>query len=175
MSEGVLAAAAVAAIVALMYPPVARWAWAAAAIAVAAWAALESGLLGGAPLVAGVVVATAVERGDAPAAPGFSDMLARLAVLGGAILASVLMTVRVLVVDLVDGVQVLILLAVGSAAILYLLVHGGPVEEARAARLALVVAAAGWVAAGHPAAVVGLTAGGLLIVFALAPRRLASR
>ena len=172
MNETVLVVAAAATAAALVYPPLARWAWAAAAFAVAAWMALESGLLAGLPLILGVVVATAMERADAPVVPGFNNMIARLAVLGGALLVSILVAVRVLVLDLVDGAQAFTLLALGAAALLYVLVHGGPVEESRASRLAIVVGAAGWIAAGHPGVVVPLATSGILVLLAVTPRRL---
>ena len=172
MNEGVLAVGGAATVAALLYAPAARWAWALAAIAVGAWATLVSGPSTGAPLIIGVVAATVLERGDAPAIPGFNNMVARIAAAIGAVAAALLIAVRVLLLDLVDSVEAFGMIAIGLAAALYMLTHGGAVEEARAARLALVVAAAAWVAAGHPSAAVSLTAGGLLVLLALAPRGL---
>ncbi|MGI8610647.1 MAG: hypothetical protein ACR2MY_15725 [Candidatus Dormibacteria bacterium] len=169
--EWVLGLAAAATAGALLYPPAARLAWAGAAIAVAGWAVTQS-VPAGVVLVASVAAATFFERGEAPAAPGFNSTMARLAALGGAAAASLVVTVRVLLVDLVDGAQTLTLVAVGLAAVFYLLVHAGFVEESRAARLALVVAASGWVAGNHPGIVVPLGAAALMILMAVAPRRL---
>jgi len=172
LPEALLAAAAVATIVALLYPPLARWAWPAAAAAMAVWAALASGISAGMPLFLGVVLATALDRGDAPARSAFNNVVARIAALAGAVLAALLVTSRVLLVDLVNGFQPFTLMAIGLAALFYMLAHGGPVEESRAARLALVTVAAGWAAAGHPGITVPLAVAALLLVMALVPRRM---
>ena len=172
LPDALLAAAAVATIAALLYPPLARWAWPAAAAAVGVWAAIASGISAGAPLLLGVALATALDRGDAPARSAFNTVVARIAALAGAVLAALLVTVRVLFIDLVSGFQPFTLMAIGLAAVLYMLAHSGPVEESRAARLALVTAGAGWAAAGHPGFTVPVAVAALLTIMALVPRGL---
>ena len=170
LADAVLGAAALAAIAALLYPPLARWTWPAATAAVAGWAALQSGVSAAAPLVLGVVLATALERGDAPARPGFNNIVARIATLAGAVIVALLVTVRVLVVDISNAVQPFAVMAIGLSAVFYMLTHGGPIEESRAARLALVTAAAGWAVAGHPGITVPLAVAAMVVVMALLPR-----
>lgn len=172
MSDAGLAAAAVATVVALVYAPVARWAWGAAAICLALWTALAVGLAEGAVLGLGAAAALAVESPLAPRVSGFNNLVGRLATLAAAVVASLVILVRVFLLDAVDSHQVLVLFAIGLAAVLYLLVRDGPAEESRAARVALLAAAAGWGAAGHAGLAVPLASAALIVVMALAPRRL---
>jgi hypothetical protein len=167
--------AASATIASLAYPPLARVEWGVAAAAIAAWALASVGAAGGV-LLAGVVVATVVERGGRPRTAGFNNLVARVGAAVGAAALAGLIGVRVFLVDVQESRQVLIVLAVGIAAILYILARDGAVEESRAGRLALVAAAAGWLVAGSTgtsSVAVAVGAAGLAVAMALAPRAMA--
>ena len=165
-----LALAALAMVAALVFPASARWAWGAAAMLTAAWIAAGSGLAAGVTLLVTVLLATALEPPLRPAAHGFEDLVARLAAVVIGIAGAVLVVVRVLQSDLSTGLAEFLLVLMALAVAVHLMGRHERAEQARAVRLGIALATAGWVAGNHPGLAVPLTAGMLMLLTVLVAR-----
>ena len=166
-----LGLATAATVAALLFPAVARWAWMTAALLTAAWATVVAGVPGGLPMVVGVAAATVLEPAVRPATTGFNDLVARLGavVIGSAV--AVLVVIRVLQADVGGDLPVFLLVLMGVATAAYLLAQQAPAEQARAVRLAIVLALAGWAATGHLGFLPGVGAAVLVVGAAITARR----
>jgi hypothetical protein len=97
-------------------------------------------------------------------------MLARLVAVVAGVVGALVLAVRLLFTEPAQNPRLLILSAMVIAAVVHLLAHESPVEDSRAARLAVVVAAAAWAMGGHPGAAPALAAAAVLLAMAVAPR-----
>ena len=165
-----LALAAVALGWALLSPVAARWAWALAALLVAA-STLAGGTIAGLPVVVAVVAATVLEPAPAPPPRDFNILVGRLSALLIGVAGAVLLVIRVLQSDLTANFAVFLMALMAISAGVYMVLEGGRAEQSRAARLAVVLAAAAWAAGGHPGLAVPLTAALLLVLTSLAASR----
>jgi hypothetical protein len=136
-----------------------RWSWAASGLLAAAWLAVTQSAGLGMVLATGIMAAEAVAGPGLPIEPEFSRLTRHLALAAAALLAAVVVLVRLARVDAAQAPYLFPVLATGLVA---LIAHFAGTEQAethRAARLLLVTAAVGWTVAtvgGEPAVVVAV-------------------
>ena len=133
----------------------------AAALLLSAWLAVTQAVELGAVLATGTVAAMAVEGPELGIEPEFSRLTRHLALTVAALVAAVVVLVRLAHVDATQAPFVFPVLATGLLALVALFAAGEQVEINRAARLLLVTAAVGWTVAtmgSEPAAAVAVAA-----------------
>jgi hypothetical protein len=142
---GWLALLAVAA--AVIWPRLSRWCWAAAALLGCAWLAVTQS----APLALALAVATllgvAAEGAGETIVPEFNRLTRCLGLLVGALLATVVVLVRLAHVDAMQAPVVFPVVAIAVISLVILFAALDPAEMYRAARLLLLMAAVGWTVA----------------------------
>jgi hypothetical protein len=144
-------------ITAVISPRLSRWCWAAAALLACAWLAVTQSAPLAIALAAGTLAAVTAEGGGEVTKPEFNRLTRHLALVLGALAATVVVLVRL---GHVDPLQAPVVFPVVAIAVISLVVMFAAVEAAeihRSARLLLLMAAVGWTVAttgSQPAAVV---------------------
>jgi hypothetical protein len=165
-----LVLAAIAVVGSLVYPAVDRWGWAAGAALVGLWVALAADAAVGGILLVAVLAGGLIDNRGEAVPTDFNSIVWRLAALALALLGALVLVVRLLALDAGHNPEVVLLSAIGIAALLQMTARPGPAAEARAARTALVAATAAWAVTGHPSAVAAAAIAVVLVVLALAGR-----
>ncbi|MFN2465645.1 MAG: hypothetical protein ABR598_05200 [Candidatus Dormibacteria bacterium] len=176
MSNAVLAPlliAVAATVTGVLVPARSRWSWALAAGGVSLAVVADAGILPAAALLTGVAVATAAEGQSARLVLDFNGILGRLAALALGVFTALVVLVRFSSLDVGANLHVLCLLTLGLVAGLFVMVRPGPAAEARAARLVVAVAAAGWALTGHRGVAAAAAASLAMVVLAVVARPLA--
>jgi hypothetical protein len=139
--------ALLATIAAVLRPRVSRWAWGAAALLFSAWLALMAPPGIGAALAAGGLLAILLEGENELAKPDFTSVTRRLSLMLAGCAAAVVLMVRVAEVGSGEAPYVFPALAAATVALIVVTTAAEAAEIHRAARLLLVLAAAGWTVA----------------------------
>jgi Ni/Fe-hydrogenase subunit HybB-like protein len=136
-----------------------RWSWAGAGLMASVWLAVTQSAGLGVVLAAGILAAEVVEGPGTTIEPEFSRLTRHLALVLAALIAAVVVLVRLARVDAAEAPYVFPVLATGVVALVALFAGTERAEIHRAARVLLVTAAVGWSVAtqgSEPAAVVAL-------------------
>jgi hypothetical protein len=164
-------AALITLVLAVIWPRRARWCWAGAALTVCAWLAVTQSAPLALALAAGTVLALVAEGPGEIVPPEFNRLTRHLGLLVGALVATVVVLVRLAHVDPLQAPIVFPVVAVAVISLVVLFAATEPAETHRAARMLLLMAAAGWTVAttgGQPMPV--LLAAAVLPLLAMAGR-----
>lgn len=149
--------ALVALVPAVISPRLSRWCWAAAALLACAWLAVTQSAPLAVALATGTLLAVAAEGGGEITKPEFTLLTRHLALLVGALAATVVVLVRLAHVDPLQAPVVFPVVAIAMISLAVMFAAVEPAEIHRAARLLLLMAGVGWTVAStgsQPVAVV---------------------
>jgi hypothetical protein len=136
-----------AAVAAVVSPTISRWSWGAAGLLFSTWLVFIASPGIGAVVATGALLALLLDGEGELAAHDFSRVTRRVGMLLVGLAAAVVLLVRVAEVDPGDAPHVFPVVAAAVMALIALLTAVEPAEINRAARLLLVLAAAGWTVA----------------------------
>jgi hypothetical protein len=162
-----------AAVTGMLSAAASRLPWAASAMLLSAWLAVTQSAELGTVLATGTLAGLAVERSALVIKPEFSRLTRHLALTVAALVAAVVVLVRLAHVDAAQAPYVFPVVATGLLALVALFAASEQAEINRAVRLLLVAAAASWTVAtqgGEPAAVVAVAAALPLVALSGRPR-----